>query len=213
MTQDAGSLKVGLMGGTFNPVHLAHLVAAQDARELFGLDEVWFIPCSAPPHKEHGQLAPGPDRVAMLKLALEGVPWASVCEIELRRGGISYTVETLRELMRLHPGHRFYFILGTDSLVELHQWREIESLLTMCTFVSIGRPGWDPTRLDEASLRLPPPWPGRLLAQVRTGHLIGVSSTEIRERAARGLSLRYLAPDAVVQYIENKALYRARETA
>jgi nicotinate-nucleotide adenylyltransferase len=213
MTRDNGSLKIGLMGGTFNPVHLAHLVAAQDARELFGLDQVWFIPCSRPPHKSAGLLAPGADRVAMLKLALKGEGWARVCEVELEMGGVSYTVETMRELMRLHPSHRFHFILGTDSLVELHQWREIGTLLTLCDFVAIGRPGWDPAGLDQASLRLPPPWPARLLAAVRTGHMIGISSTEIRKRAARGLSLRYLVPDAVARYMTKKALYGARETA
>jgi nicotinate-nucleotide adenylyltransferase len=201
------------MGGTFNPVHLAHLVAAQDARELFGLDEIWFVPCARPPHKGHGELAPGADRVAMLKLALGGESWARVCEIELQRGGVSYTVETLRELTRLHPGVRFHFILGTDSLVELHQWREIGPLLEMCSFVAMGRPGWDPAKLDSSSLRLPPPWPERLLGQVRTGHMIGISSTEIRERAAKGMSLSYLVPDAVAEYIRKKALYRARENA
>jgi nicotinate-nucleotide adenylyltransferase len=207
MTRDEGSLKIGLMGGTFNPVHLAHLVAAQDARELFGLDQVWFIPCSRPPHKSPGWLASGADRAAMLKLALKGVDWARVSEVELKRGGVSYTVETLRELRRLHPAFRFHFILGTDSLVELHQWREIDALLKLCRFVTIGRPGWDPGALNERSLGLVKPWPARLLAQVRTGHMIGISSTEIRKRAAKGLGLSYLVPDAVARYITKKALY------
>jgi nicotinate-nucleotide adenylyltransferase len=213
MTGKPGGKKIGLMGGTFNPVHVAHLVAGQDAWEQFGLDEVWFIPCHRPPHKGEGQLASGEDRAAMLALALKGASWAKVCDIELKRGGTSYTVDTLRELTRQYPDVQFFFILGTDSLMELHQWRDILTLLELCPFISIGRPGWDPVQLDEAAIRLPPPWPGRLKANVRTGHLIGISSTEIRERAGCGLSLRYLVPDAVATYIVNKALYRAREKA
>ncbi len=206
-------VQVGLLGGTFNPVHLAHLVAAQDAFELFGLDQVWFVPCARPPHKGDSPLAPAEHRLAMLKLALQGNPWASVCDIELRRGGISYTVDTVRELKRVYPEVAFHFILGTDSLAELHQWREIESLLELCPFLAIGRPGWDPESFDVTSIRLPPPWPGRLKAQIRTGHMIGISSTEIRDRAARGLGLRYLVPDSVSAYMTQKALYRAQETA
>jgi nicotinate-nucleotide adenylyltransferase len=213
MRRDFRKMKIGLMGGTFNPVHLAHLVAARDALELFRLDQVWFIPCARPPHKGHGALAPAADRLAMLKRAIRDEPWASVCDMELRRGGLSYTVDTLRELKALHPGARFHFIMGTDSLAELHQWRDIDTLLTLCPFVSIGRPGWSPAALEREGIRLPPPWPERLMARVRTGHMIGISSTEIRKRASRGLSLRYLVPDAVASYIEKKALYRARENA
>jgi nicotinate-nucleotide adenylyltransferase len=206
-------VKVGLLGGTFNPVHLAHLVVAQDALEQFGLDQIWFVPCARPPHKGEGHLAPVTDRLAMLKLALQGNPWASVCDSELKRGGVSYTVETVRDLKRLHPGVEFHFVLGTDSLAELHQWREIGALLDICSFIAIGRPGWDPETLDVKSLCLPPPWPGRLKANIRTGHMIGISSTEIRDRAAHGRSLRYLVPDAVAEYMTQKALYRAQETA
>lgn len=213
MRRNFRKMKIGLMGGTFNPVHLAHLVAARDALELFRLDQVWFIPCASPPHKGHGALAPAADRLAMLRRAIRGESWASVCDIELRRGGLSYTVDTLRELKEKHPGADFQFILGTDSLVELHQWREIGTLLTLCPFISIGRPGWSPADVERGGIRLPPPWPERLMTNVRTGHMIGISSTEIRKRASRGLSLRYLVPDAVALYIEKKALYRAREKA
>ena len=212
MPQNAGPVKIGLFGGTFNPVHLGHLVAAQDARELFGLDHVWFLPCSRSPLKGGVTLADSSHRLAMLRLALEGNPWAAICDIELKLGGVSYTVETVRKLKRLHPESDFHFIVGTDSLVELHQWREIRSLLELCRFIAIGRPGWEPGSIGAERLRLPPPWPERLLAQVRTGHGIGISSTEIRERAARGKSLRYLVPDAVSAYITQQALYRAQET-
>ncbi len=205
-------IKIGLLGGTFNPVHLGHLVAAQDARELFGLDHIWFLPCSRSPLKGGVTLADGSHRLAMLRLALEGNPWASVCDIELKRGGVSYTVETIRELNRLHPEAEFTFIVGTDSLRELHQWREIGTLLGLCRFIAIGRPGWSPESILAESLRLPAPWPERLLAQVRTGHGIGISSTEIRERASRRQSLRYLVPDAVSAYITQQALYGAQET-
>jgi len=211
MDQPAAPVKIGLLGGSFNPVHLGHLVAAQDARERFDLDQVWFLPCARSPLKGAATLAPDAHRLAMLRLALAGNPWASVCDLELERGGISYTVDTVRELQRRHPNADFYFIVGTDALADLHQWREIETLLTLCRFVAIQRPGWEPEAMTAERLRLPPPWPERLRAAIRPGHAIGISSTEIRARAAEGRSLRYLAPDAVIAYIAQQALYGAGE--
>jgi len=201
--------KLGILGGTFNPVHLGHLVLAQDALERFGLDGVLFIPCARPPHKPAPALADGAHRLALLRLAVAGDPRFEVSALELERGGPSYTIETVRRLRAERPASRLFFILGADSLLELHQWRAIGELLALCEFVTMRRPGVPAARLGAARLRLPPPWPARLRANLFTGHAVDISSTEIRRRLAERRSIRYLVPDAVGRYLAEQGLYRA----
>ncbi len=198
--------RVGILGGTFNPIHLGHLLIAQDAMEQLGLARVKFIPSATPPHKTVDKLASERDRLRMITLAIRGNAGFEVDDIEIRRGGKSYSVDTLTELRRREPRANFYFIIGSDSLRELHLWREAQRLVTLCTFVTVPRPGFDPKpvidrRLDAATRR-------RLRQHVLRGHACDVASRDIRSRVASGRSIRYLVPNAVHAYIRRRRLYQ-----
>jgi nicotinate-nucleotide adenylyltransferase len=198
--------RVGILGGTFNPIHLGHLLIAQDAMEQLGLDRVKFIPSATPPHKTVDKLASERDRLRMIALAIRGNNRFEVDEIEIRRGGKSYSVETLTELQRHEPRANFYFIIGSDSLRELHLWREVQLLVTLCTFVTVPRPGFEPKpvidpRLDAATRR-------RLRQHVLRGHACDIASRDIRARVASRRSIRYLVADAVHAYIRRRRLYQ-----
>jgi nicotinate-nucleotide adenylyltransferase len=203
--------KIGILGGTFNPIHIGHLLAAQTVREACGLERVLLLPCHTPPHKGCGVLAPVEDRVAMVRLAAANDPGLEISTLEVERGGVSYAVDTLQEFRRRYPDCAPHFIIGMDSLRELHLWHRVEELLPLCRFVTVARPGVDrPLRPEE--LALPVPWPERLLADVIPGRLCEVSSREIRQRVARRLPIRYLVPAAVEEYILARGLY-AQEAA
>lgn len=191
-------MKLGIFGGTFNPVHLGHLLIAEDAAEAFQLDRVVFIPSATPPHKRPRVLAPAPQRMRMVKLAIQGNNRFTASDIEIRRGGPSYSVETLRHLRGAMPRAQFYFIIGTDSLRELHKWKEASELVGLCEFICVTRPG---ERVARCRLR------GARIHKL-TGHPADVSSTDIRNRAARGATIRYLVPDSVRRHIERHRLYR-----
>ncbi len=134
--------KLGILGGSFNPIHLGHLVLAETAREALGLDRVIFIPAKLPPHKRAAPLAAGADRLAMVRLAVAGNPAFSASDIELRRPGVSYTVDTVRALReKLGAGAQIYFLIGMDTVAELTAWREVARLARLCEFVPLSRPG------------------------------------------------------------------------
>ena len=195
---------IGLLGGTFNPVHEGHLSIAREALRLFALDAVWFIPCAVPPHKPSHNLAPNEDRLAMLRLASAGEPRFDTLPIEFDRPGKSYTVDTVRALQALHPGDGFVFIIGADTLPELHTWHQPLELLSLVRIVTLARPGFVP---DADALQLPPPWPARLLADLRTGDPLDVSSRDVRAKIAAGQTLS-LVPEPVQRYIQEHNLYR-----
>jgi nicotinate-nucleotide adenylyltransferase len=199
--------RIGVFGGSFNPVHMGHLIMAQDALELFELSRILFVPCAQPPHKST-LLEPAEHRLAMLQAALEGELRFEASDIELRRGGISWSVETIREVRAAWPGAEITFIVGADSLLELHAWREVYTLLDLCRVVTLARPGVTVEALGRVDLKLEPPWPDRLRAQIRVGHLVNISSTDIRYRIAEGMSIRYLVHPAVEMYIAEHRLYR-----
>ena len=191
-------MKLGLMGGTFDPIHFGHLRAAENAREALGLDRVAFVPASVPPHRATPRAA-ARDRYAMVELAVESnsafVPWDG----EIRRDGPSFTVDTAQALLDENPGAALTLIVGVDNLPLLPQWKDPERLLSLCTVAVVGRPGEadaDARGLDPARFVL-----------VEGSHL-PIASSALRERVREGRSVRYLVPDAVCGYIERRGLYR-----
>jgi len=202
------SRKTGILGGTFNPVHIGHLILARDALEAFNLDEVLFVPCASPPHKRVKKMAGAVDRVKMLKAALRGDSCFRALTLEIERGGASYSIDTLRTLREQYPDDRFYFIIGADMLLEIHTWKAIYDLLELCEFVTMDRPGCASGKLANSRINLKAPWPKILKKNIFKGHLVEVSSTEIRQRVRTGKSIRHLVPGAVERYIYTHQLYK-----
>ncbi len=199
--------RLGIFGGSFNPVHTGHLVMAQDAIDHFGLHKVLWIPAAQPPHKT--SLAPAEDRLEMLRLAVQGDARYEVSDEEVARGGVSFTVDTVERLRARRPEAELHLVIGGDTLRELHTWKDIGRLLTLCRVVTVARPGFSADSIDPALLRLPDPWPRTLLANVITGHLVEISASDIRQRISRRQSIRYLVPESVERYIRERGLYSA----
>jgi nicotinate-nucleotide adenylyltransferase len=192
-------LAIGLMGGTFDPIHLAHLIIAEEALEAFGLDRVIFIPSAGPPHKPGRRVSPIEDRLEMVRLAVAGDPRLEVTDLEARRPVPSYTIETVRELRREYGEHeKLYFIMGADSLTQFFTWKDPEALLSACEFVVVPRPG---VGMQEADERI------RTKALILDAPMLDISSSDIRERVRRGRSIRYLVPPEISAYIAEKKLY------
>ena len=192
-------MRIGLYGGTFDPIHLGHLRAAETAREAFRLDLVAFLPAAVPPHRE-APVTPAEDRLAMARLATAAHPRFEAWDAELRRPGPSYTVETVSTLVSERPSDSFVLVVGADTWPEMVTWREPERLLRLVEVAVVDRPGCAP-----GELRLP--FPGARGVRRAEGPSLPISATAIRERVARGLSVRFLVPDAVADYIEARRLY------
>ncbi len=190
-------MRLGLFGGRFDPVHIGHLLAAQEAFEALGLDELWFIPAKSPPHKP--AVASPEDRLQMLVLATLSNPAFVVQGLELARPGPSYTFDTVCEIKRLRPRATLFFIAGIDAAAEFASWYRAEELSTLINTVALARPGY--TTAD-----LGPPFRGRI--QTLNTRLCDVSSTEVRSRLSRHRSVRYLVPELVETYLDRTALYR-----
>jgi nicotinate-nucleotide adenylyltransferase len=191
------------MGGTFDPIHYGHLLAAERAREEFSLAEVVFVPCGAPPHKPEGCEASAEDRHRMTVLATEGNPNFSVSRREVERPGPSYSVATVEEFKTERgPDWDIFFITGVDAVRDLLTWKDPDRLLQLCRFIAVTRPGFQPQELEA---RLGVDRFRRIYLLPVAG--VMVSSTEVRDRARRGLSLRYLTPAAVCEYIVAQQLY------
>jgi len=205
-------MRIGVFGGTFDPVHLAHLIIAEQCREQAELDQVWFIPAARPPHKQDKAVTPFARRAEMLALAIAGNPAFRIDELERDRPGTSYTVDTLGELRRQHPSVDFWLILGSDCLPDLPHWREPARIAQLAGFVIWERPGWPiwPLEKLQAGLGLSADQKPRLC--LARGLLVDISSSDLRQRAADERSLRYLVPRAVQCYIETHRLYRDLET-
>jgi nicotinate-nucleotide adenylyltransferase len=192
-------MKIGFMGGSFDPVHFGHLVAAQDAYERGGLDRLIFVPTAQAPLKPGFVQAPAEARLAMLRAALEGDARFEISDHEARKGGVSYTIETVRHMRAQFPGDELAWVIGADQVERLHLWREIGELVQQVEFIVLARPGWAAMdRKDIPGLRL------RWCA----GHLMELSSTEVRERVRAGLPVDYVIPHKTVEYIRETGLYR-----
>jgi nicotinate-nucleotide adenylyltransferase len=197
--------RIGLFGGSFDPVHRGHLLVAQAAREELGLTRLFFVPAARSPFKPEGKPAPGAERLRLLRLALAGQVWCQLDDQEIRRGGTSYTVETVREYARRFAGAQLFYLIGADHAAQLPKWREAEELAQLAQFVVIPRPGLRaeaPGLVGPGGL-LPAPFRGRKLA----GFPLGVSSSQIRERVKAGLPVEMLVPRAVAEAIRNNRLY------
>ena len=198
--------RVGILGGTFDPIHNGHLMMAEAVRDEYEMEKVLFIPAAQPPHKRGHKISPAEDRYMMTVLATCMNPAFEVSDIEMRREGPSYSIDTVRALLRATGGDsEFFFIAGTDVIREIHTWERLEALLTICPFIAASRPGCRP---DVERTR-------NLLGDlgVRQIHLLNtpeleISSTDIRERVAAGRSIKYIVPSEVEHYIYKKGLYR-----
>lgn len=199
-------MKIGILGGTFDPIHLGHLILAEQARTRLGLDRVLFVPAGQPWRKAGRQIAPVADRVAMVRAAVAGDPYFEVSLVESERRGPSYTAETLATLgAMLGPETELYFILGQDALADLPHWRAPERIIARARLALAARAGWSPPDM-EAIERAVPGIASRIDRVMMP--LIEISSTDIRRRIAEGVSVRFLVPVAVEAYIKEHGLYR-----
>jgi nicotinate-nucleotide adenylyltransferase len=211
-----GERRIGLFGGTFNPIHLGHLRGAEEIREAIGLREVIFIPAALPPHKTREKIIEAHDRLEMVKQATRKNPLFSTSDVELKRPGKSYAIDTIRYFRETFKDS-LYFILGNDAFVEIDSWKDFRNLFSLCNFIVMTRPN-----LKQAS-----PLPGPLAADFRyeqeasrwvhvSGNMIlfkeinflDISSTKVRELVKRGASIKYLVPPEVEAYIKKHGLYR-----
>jgi nicotinate-nucleotide adenylyltransferase len=189
-------MKFGIYGGSFNPVHLGHLLVAQAAIEELGLNRLFFVPAAQSPFKPDNKPASGDDRGRWLRLALAGQTHCEVDEQEIQRGGVSYTIETLRIYAERFPDAELYYLVGADNVAKLNEWRDSAELARLATFVAIPRPG-DPVPV------FPRPFQGRILK----GFPFAVSSSEIRARVKAGLTIGNLVPPAVAEAILAAKIY------
>jgi nicotinate-nucleotide adenylyltransferase len=217
-------MRIGLFGGTFDPIHWGHLRSAEEVRETFNLDRVVFIPTSKPPHKRGQTTTLAHDRLAMVRLAVANNPRFKVSTIEIRRAGVSYSIDTVRYFVNRHKGKdALFFILGLDAFREIGTWKEFEQLFPLCNFIVTSRPGShesNPLRGTSVAVR-------RLFCydfkqnmyRHRSGTALhfskvtdfAVSASDIRERVREGKSVRYLLPASVEAYIRKRGLYREQE--
>lgn len=197
--------KIGIMGGTFDPPHVGHLAMAEYVREELELNQVWFIPTGKIPHKDSRETAASADRLAMVELAIAGNPWFRIESLEVENGGYSYTFETLEKIKTAYPEADLTFIVGADSLDYMECWREPERIFRLCTVAAVNRMGFDKEQMAQKQAALAEQFGARI--QRVDMPLIGVSSTEIRERIRQGRSVRYLVRDEVLAYIKTHDLY------
>lgn len=186
--------KIGILGGSFNPPHIAHVLMAEQAKTQLQLDEIWFMPSGIPPHKHKKTTIDGMLRLEMVRLAIQDNDAFRLEPIEVETGGINYTVDTMTQLIAQYPEYQFHFIIGGDMVEDLPNWHNIDLLMNLVTFVAVNRPN---TTLQS-------PYP------LKHVHLpeMNISSTFIRDSVQQNKSIRYLVPDAVKDYIKEKGLYR-----
>lgn len=217
------SQKIGILGGTFNPIHYGHLAAAEEVWSRLKLDQVLFVPSFLPPHKQDEVIPSAAQRQEMVALAIAGNPHFSLSDIEVKRKGMSYSIDTVAELLQLHPATDFYFITGLDSFLEIQTWKEWERLLALCKFIVLSRPGYaftglasvnfmqkaaeklhalDRRELTRAVLEL-----GNSAVYLEQIPLHDISSTDIRQRVRQGRTIKYLLPESVETYIIKSKLY------
>lgn len=213
-------MRLGLFGGTFNPIHYGHLRSAEEIQESLALDHLLFIPAAHPPHKEDAAVTSFEIRLEMTRLAVAEHPVFEVSDIEGQRSGKSYSIETLRQFRESYgAAAELFFILGLDSILEINTWKDYRQLFTLCHFVVLDRPGFAPQQLKTVLQEEVHPdcryqesegaylHPSGYRVYFRNTTRIDISSTRIRQLVRQGQSIRYLLPEAVRRYILNKNLY------
>ncbi|MFZ1080878.1 MAG: nicotinate-nucleotide adenylyltransferase [Candidatus Kryptoniota bacterium] len=193
------SEKVGIFGGTFNPPHVAHLVAAENVCDHLKLDRVLFVPAAIPPHKLNEKIISAELRLQMVKLSIRDNSKFEVCDIELRRSGPSYSIDTIVELKGKFPGDDFFFIMGIDLLTDFYSWKNPDKILNECNVVVMDRPGFALASVDKELLRR---------VEVVNVPSMDISSSDIRRRVKSGKSIKFLVPPAVEDYIYANSIYR-----
>ncbi len=215
--------RLGILGGTFNPIHLGHLAAAEEVRDRLKLEKILFIPSFLPPHKNEEDMPSAIQRQEMVRLAIRGNAHFTLSDIEIRRGGRSYTIDTIEALRQAHPGSEFYFLTGLDSFLEIGTWKEWDRLLTLCSFVVLSREGCrfrdmvklgflnalerELTALDEREKEQAVITDGNIRVYLERVPFYDISSTDIRTRVREGRSIKYHLPEAVEHYIIENKLY------
>lgn len=200
-------MKIGIMGGTFDPIHIGHLLLGEFAYEDFGLDEIWFLPNGNPPHKETEDTEQAlKHRIEMVRQAIADIPYFRLDLYEADTSRHSYTYRTLREFNRVYPENEFYFILGADSLFSIEKWKYFREIFPACTILAAMRDDKDAEDMKRQIRYLTDKYGARI--ELLQAPLLEISSTTIRERAAKDLSVRYMVPDAVADYIRRYHLYK-----
>jgi nicotinate-nucleotide adenylyltransferase len=201
-------MRLGILGGTFDPIHVGHLIMAETVRDEMALDKVLFVPAAAPPHKHTQPITPATDRLELVRLAIEGNPAFEASDIEITRGGVSYTIETIEALRRSYGDEAtLFFIIGADMVSELSTWKDIDHLVHLCEFVVAARPGHRIEELVSEASGLAPETRQRVLHHYVDAVLVDISSSDLRARLAEGRSVRYRLPEAVERAIRTKGLY------
>ncbi len=188
-------MKIGILGGTFNPIHIGHLILAEEAREKLKLDKIIFVPAYLPPHKVIGDIAPAKARYEMIKSAIKTNKYFSLSDVEIKRDGRSYTIDTIKEFKVIYPGDELYFIIGSDLLKYLDEWKDLTEIIKIVRFIAATRPGYPLQNLPSYISTLP----------IRA---VDISGFEIRQAIKDNKSFRYLVPEIVFKYITKKGLYR-----
>ncbi|MEA4846432.1 MAG: nicotinate-nucleotide adenylyltransferase [Clostridiaceae bacterium] len=199
--------RIGVMGGTFDPIHYGHLVAAEAARVGFGLNKVIFMPAGNPPHKQLQEISCPEHRYRMTALAISSNPGFEISRLEVDKAGITYTFDTVKNLKSIYgEKSAIYFITGADAVLELLTWHNIGELLTLCKFIAVTRPGYDYQELEQKIEEISSNYGGEIICL--EAPLLDISSTDIRERIKNGKPVKYLLPEAVEEYIYKNGLYR-----
>ena len=192
-------MKLAIMGGTFNPPHLGHMICAEEVYDHFKFDKLVFVPSARPPHKDNSAIPDAQHRYMMTLLATKDNPHFEVSRIELDRPGRSYSIETVKELKREYGlNTEVYWIVGADSVLEMSIWKDVDELLNICNFVAINRPGYDLSQADKRFLKR---------VQLFEVTAVDISASGIRQRVAQGKSIKYLVPPDVESYIYKNGLY------